>query len=202
MALNANALTTLVFAKTYLKIPALETSQDSIVEFCINAASQEIESDTNRKLKAQAITEYQHGRNGNIIVLREWPINSITSLSIDQSALFTDPATLIDADDYRISDDLNSIVMINRTLPNGFNNIKIIYNAGYASVPSDIENACLWLTTYYYMMRQNQDIGRTSKGKGDESVTILQQAPGVVKDAINRYKRMEIPNLNAPVRNV
>jgi len=202
MALNANALTTLAFAKTYLKIPVGETSQDSIVEFCINAASQEIESDTNRKLKAQSITEFQHGRNGNIIVLREWPINSITSLAIDQSALFTDPATLIDADDYRISDDLNSVVMINRTFPNGFNNIKIIYNAGYASVPSDLENACLWLTTYYYMMRQNQDIGRTSKGKGDESVTILQQAPGVVKDAINRYKRMEIPNLNAPVRNV
>lgn len=200
MALNANALTTLAFAKTYLKIPALETSQDSIVEFWINTSSQEIESSTNRKLKSQSITEYQHGRNGNIILLKEWPITSVTSLYIDSSADFGSD-TLIDSDGYRISDDLNSIVLLNQMFPNGFNNIKIVYTAGYSSVPSDLENACLWLVSYYHKMRETGDIGRTSKGKGDESTTILQNAPQNVKDAINRYKRMEIPNLNAPVRN-
>lgn len=201
MALNANALTSLAFAKSYLKIPVAETSQDTIVEFWINAASDEIESSTNRKLKAQALTEYQHGRRNNICVLKEWPINAITSLAIDETAQFTDPATVLTSTEYVIGDDLNSVVLINRTFPNGFNNIKVVYNAGYSTVPKDLENACLWLISYYHKMRDSGDIGRTSKGKGDESITILQEAPKMVTDAILRHKRMEIPNLNAPVRN-
>jgi hypothetical protein len=202
MALNANSLTTLAFAKTYLKIPALETSQDALVEFWINVASQRIETETDRKLKAQAITEYRDGSGKNILVLKEFPINSITSLNIDTGGLFTDPSTLIPATDYRIADEGNSIVLLNQLFPKAYYAIKIVYNAGFTPVPSDLENACLWIVSYYHKMRDAGDIGRTAKGKGDESVTILQDMPKDIKDVIAAYKRFEVALTQSPIYNV
>ena len=201
MPLNANALTTLAFAKTYLKIPSTETSQDALVEFFINAASQDVESETNRKLKAQSHTEYQHGRKSNTLLLREFPINSVTELRIDSTSNFTDAQTLMDTDDYRIADDKNALVLLNGVFPNGYQNIRAIYNAGYTTVPSDLEHACLWLVFYYHKMRIAEDIGRSSKSKGDESMSMLQEAPANVRNTIQRYKRTEFEGPHALIFN-
>lgn len=202
MALNANALTTLNMAKTYLKIPLAETSQDSLVEFFINASSEMIEQETDRKLKAQSIVDTLHGRSSNIVLLSQWPVNSITELRIDNSSDFVDSQTLVDADEYRIGDDKNSLVLLERVFPKGYNNIRVTFNAGYSTVPSDLEHACLWMVFYYHKMRISEDIGRQSKSKGDESVAMAQEAPQDVKNAINRYKRVEFAAAHAPVWNV
>jgi hypothetical protein len=201
MALNSNALTTLNTAKTYLKIPLAETSKDVLVELWINAASQAIESECDRKLKAQAITEHHHGRKGNFALLREFPINSVTEVRIDQRAEFVDASTLVAANEYQIADNANCIVFINRTVPLGYNNLKITYNAGYSTVPSDLELACLSLVFWYDRLRTADDIGKTTKSKGDESFSMSQEMPKDVRDTINRYKRVEIPGISAPVKN-
>jgi len=201
MALNANALVTLALAKSYLKIPALETSQDSIVEFFINAASDYIESEIDRKIKSQTITEYQHGRASNILVLKQYPVTAISSFATDSAGKFTGSETIVDPAEYTIGDDGNSLISLGSFFPKGYNNLKIVYTAGYATVPSDIQNACLWLVVYYHKMRENGDIGRTSKGKGDESVNILQEAPMEVKNMFSRYRRLDVPLSNAMTRN-
>lgn len=189
-------------AKTYLKIPLAETSQDSLVEFFINASSEMIERETDRKLKAQSIVDTVHGRSSNIVLLSQWPVNSITELRIDNSSIFVDANTLIDASEYRIGDDKNSLVLLSRTFTKGYNNVRITFNGGYSSIPSDLEHACLWMVFYYHKMRIAEDIGRQSKSKGDESVSMLQEAPADVKNTINRYKRTEFAAAHAPVWNV
>jgi len=201
MALNSNALTTLATAKTYLKIPTGELSQDALVELYINAASQELEQECDRKLKTQAITETRHGRKQNILLLKEWPVTAIAELRIDGQANFTDPSTLIPATDYRLGEDAQSIVLLNRVFPNGYGNIKAVYTAGYVTVPSDLEHACLWLVSWFQQMRDSKDIGRESKSKGDESVTMLQTSPQYVKDAIARYKRTEFASVESSIWN-
>lgn len=199
MALNANALTTLVMAKSYLKIPTGETSMDAMIELFINASSQMLESETDRKLKAQSIIEIHHGRQSNIVMLNEWPVNSITSVSIGSGQ--SDPPTPIPSTDYAIGDEGNSLILLSGRFPRGYNNVNVTYNGGFTTVPADLEHACLWMVFYYRMMRESGDIGRTSKGKGDESVSILQEAPLDVKNAIARYRRMEIPNIGLPMSN-
>lgn len=200
MALNANALTTLALAKTFLKIPALDVTQDAMVELCINASSQYIEGATDRKLKSQSYTELRHGRQNNILLLRQYPITAISELMIDSAGEFVDLSLVIDSDDYAISDDQNSI-LYRGLFPNGYNNVRIKYTAGFATVPSDLEMACLWLVHFYYRIREGQDIGRSSKAKMDESTTILQSAPQDVLDTIQRYKRFEMPSIDAPILN-
>jgi hypothetical protein len=201
MALNANALTTLAQAKMFCKIPTLETSLDTLLEFYINASSDYIERECDRKLKAQSHTELRHGRKQNILLLKEWPINSVTSLKIDSTGVFTSPDTVLDTSEYKVGDDGMSIVLLDRVLPNGYNNVQAIYNAGYSTIPSDLEMATLWLVFWYNQVRNNQDIGRPRKSKGDESFEISQSAPKEVLDTISRYKRTEMPVSDALIRN-
>lgn len=189
-------------AKTYLKIPLAETSQDSLVEFFINASSEMIERETDRKLKAQSIVDTIHGRSSNIVLLSQWPVNSITELRIDNSSIFVDANTLIDASEYRIGDDNNSLVLLNRVFTKGYNNVRVTFNGGYSTLPSDLEHACLWMVFYYHKMRIAEDIGRSSKSKGDESFSMLQEAPADVKNVIQRYKRNEFAAAHAPVLNI
>ena len=188
-------------AKTFLKIPTGDITQDSMVELCINSSSQYLEGATDRKLKSQSHTELRHGRAGNIILLRQYPATAISELAIDQTCKFTDPNTIISSDDYIICDDGNSILYINCLFPSGYNNVRIKYTAGYTAIPTDLEMACLWLVHFYYRIRETQDIGRTTKSKMDESITILQDAPKDVKDTIERYRRCEMPSIDSPIMN-
>lgn len=204
MALNDNALTTLALAKNYLRIPTLETSQDSIIELLINSSSQAIERECNRVLKKRPapLVEYHHGRRSNIILLREFPIISITELRFDASSEFTDASTLVDPASYSLADDDMSIVRKKGYFPDGVKNIKVTYEAGYATVPSDLEHACLWTVTWYYKIRVSEDIGRTTKSKDGESLSYSQDMPKDVKDCILRYKRTEMPISGSPIKNL
>lgn len=201
MALNSNALTTLNQAKTFCKIPLAETSLDSMIELYINAASDYLERECDRKFKSQTFTEIRHGRKQNIVLLKDYPCTAISSLKVDSSGLFTSPDTVIPPSDYGVGDDGNSLVLLNRVLPNGYNNVQIVYTAGYATIPSDLEMATLWLVFWYNQVRNNQDIGRPRKSKGDESFEISQSAPKEVLDTIARYKRTEVPVSDSLIRN-
>jgi len=193
MAVNANALTTLAKAKIYLKIPVLEIAQDDVVELFINSSSEYIERECDRVFKAQAFTEIRHGRKQNILLLKQWPVNSITELRVDNDSNFILADTLVDAADYRVGDDSNSVILLNQVFHNGYNNIKVVYNAGFTTIPSDLEHACLWLVSWYHFARNAQDIGRPRRSKGDENFETLQDAPKDVRDCILRYKRTEMP---------
>jgi len=200
MTLNANAMTTLAFAKTFLKIPSAETSMDTLVEFWINAASEYLESECDRKFAAQSFVEYISGNKSNFILTAEWPINSVTEIKVDSSGAFTDPNTIWDSSEYGIGEELQVIVARQRMFPTGYRNIKLTYNAGYSTIPIDLTDACLWLVQWYRMMRDSGDIGRPNKGKDGESSTILQTAPKHVRDAIDRHKRSEFANSPRMVR--
>lgn len=194
--LNQNALTTLEMAKSQLKIPTLETTMDDIITFWINVASDRFESETSRKIKKQEHAEIHHGRGNNILMLREWPIAATPAarLFIDGGSEFNADSE-IDASDFRIADNDNSIVLIGSLFPKGYNNVKAIYTAGYEVVPSDIENAVLWMVSYYRSMRDAGDIGRQSKSKGGESTSFLQSLPQEIMDVISKYKRIEAPSI-------
>jgi uncharacterized phiE125 gp8 family phage protein len=202
MALNANALTDLATAKNYCKVPTTVTEEDSILELFINAASEDLERECDRMLKKQSnIIEYQHGRKQNIILLNEWPVLTINELWIDNDSNFTDPNDMVDSSDYRIADDLNSLLYKDYIFPSGYNNIKIDYDAGYDPIPSDLSHACLWTVFWYYRIREAADIGRVAKSKEGESVSWVQTAPLHVKDVIARYKRTEFKAGNAIIQN-
>lgn len=201
MSLNANSLTTVETLKSHLGIPSGEASVDSRLELLINAASQAIERYLDRSLKSQAYTELHHGRRQDSVLLRQWPVTAVTQVRFDNSHAFTDAATIVPSDEYGIGDDQNSIIFYDRIVPRGNNNVQVTYTAGYATVPSDIEYAALLYCEWLYYFRNRQDIGRSSKSKGDESMAISQGIPEIVLQMIQPYKRNEFALIEGPVGN-
>jgi hypothetical protein len=203
MALNDNAMTTLATAKAYLKIPTLEVGQDAMLELFINAASDDIERYCQREFKSKSYTDYHHGRNQNILLPVQYPITAISELRVDNESDFTSADSLIPVDDYRIGDQNNTVVMVNgRVFPKGFHNIRLIYTAGFASIPSSLENACLWIVNYYNRMREGQNIGRANKAKEGESATYLQQWPPHVTAVLDQFRRTEFPGAEVGIWNI
>ena len=199
MALNANALTSLATAKTVLSIPTLDITQDSRVERLINASSGFIEKQTDRLLKTQTITEFHDGRRFDRLILRQWPISSITSLRLDNSSVFTDPSTLVDTTEYVLEND-QELVLLSSIFPIGNKNIKIVYVAGYITVSSDLEDACLKLIQWWEKMETNRDIGTSTKSKQDENITLVQGVPEIINIMLEPYKRRQFVT-TVPINN-
>lgn len=206
MALIPSALTTVEMAKAHLNIPSADTTQTARVELLINAATGRLETMTDRLLKSRQVTEIRSGRKSSLIQLQQWPVTSVYSLKIDDLGQF--PSTsLVNANDYAIADGGDGLRMINDVFPNGQGNIEVIYTAGYdatshAANLAELELACLWLVEWFYRHRERQDMGRTSKSKGDETVGILAQMPEMIREIVMDYQRLEMPLHDRPIANL
>jgi hypothetical protein len=199
VALNANALTSVAVAKDHLGIPASDTSQDGRVERFINVCSDRIANYCNRQLVSAAVVEKVHGGMSNMLMLREWPIQSIESVSVDFNGQFSQDS-VIDPSRYRIIDD--GTVVYDSVFPYGYGNVQVCYTAGYQTIPGDLEMACLLFVEWLYRFRNTGSIGRSAISKGDEHTTILQDIPGIIKSMIDPFRRSEFVVPDRPARNV
>jgi hypothetical protein len=199
MALNANALTTVAVAKEHLGIPALDTTQDARIELFINVASDRVSNYCERQIVAADVTDLRHGGMSNMLMLNEWPINAVTEIAIDNEGVFP-PSSVIDPASYRVIDE--GTLLYNTSFPYGYGNVRVKYNAGYASIPSDIQMACLLFVEWLYRFRSTQNIGRTGMSKGGESVSILQDIPPIIRSLLDPFRRTEFSVPDRPARNV
>lgn len=193
ITLQDNALVTLALAKMYLKIPTSTNDKDEIVTFFINSASDYLETECNRIFRAKDYTEVHNGRKQNLLILKRFPINTFTEVWVDSTGAFTDTSRKVANSNFAITDENYCLTYLNNVFPNGYANIQIKYNAGFAAIPSDIQEAALWICFWKDRMRDNQDIGRPQRSKGDENFQISQSAPKDVRDCIARYKVTEMP---------
>lgn len=133
----SGALTTLANVKVFLGIT--NTNSDTILNELISKISAECELITSRKLIAAAFTEYFDGDRRDTFRLRNFPINSITSIHDDYGRDYG-ADTLVPSDDYTFDAD-DGIVKIDYQTGRGRNNVKIVYNGGYSTTPQDLELA-------------------------------------------------------------
>lgn len=199
VTLSPYALTSLVNAKEHLGIPALTTTYDDLIKRFINEATGRIETYTDRKLKQRTgIVEFQDGIAQNRILLDQWPATKPSELWIDSSGLFTDVTKKLAATEYALDvsargDGVGVALLGGRHFTRGVKNIKAIYDGGYATVPDELEGACLWTVQFLYDMRTERTIGLESKGKNQENTTYRGDLPEYVMSTLLAYKRSEWP---------
>lgn len=139
MALNPNALVSVAEAKAYLKVEHIY--ENSLIESLINSASDQIEYEKGTCIKAADITSETHGGEGDsFVVLRNYPINSITSVLINDESMALTNFTYVSS---------TGILTYAGLFPKG-SVIKISYNAGYSVVPNRYKMWCLQLVSDYY----------------------------------------------------
>jgi hypothetical protein len=158
--------------KTFLGIT--DSSQDTALDLHIEHCSARIESFCKRTFAAATYTDYLIGTGDKFLPLRQRPINSIASIYEDQQAAWGQApdafaaATLLTAGtDYAIVKDQSSgasrcglVYRVNSVWPkpltykagvispqlgDGVGNIKVTYNAGYSTIPYDVQQACCFL---------------------------------------------------------
>ena len=191
--LDQYALTTVDSVRKQLGMPASVVNQDlrNKIEKLINACSAAIESFIERQVLSRSYAEIYDGRGTDRLVPQQWPILSIDELWIDTSRLFTDPANQLPVTDYAVVDEQTAVELLFRQFSSGRYSTKIVYTAGFTRVPYDISYACDLFCEWLFRMNEREDIGRTTRSKGDESVNIEQSMPTVVVDMIRKYKRLE-----------
>jgi hypothetical protein len=178
--LTGDELTTKTLVKAMLGITT--TADDDLLDQIIATESDLIKFECDRDFVATDYTEYYSGEYGQRkLLLNNYPINSITSIHDDIDWVYgTD--TLIDDDEYAIDSEGGIVALDGLTFMGGLNNIKVVYNAGYTTIPSGLELACRYRVVAEYLegkggvnVFENQEIVYRPKYLKEQAEKILEQ---------------------------
>ncbi len=183
MAISADDLVTLEVARTFLGSPL---SDDEKVQRIITASSQAINKHCGRLLKARDLIEIYDGDDTVELFVDEYPINSIASIHQDSTRAFA-AGSLVTATDYLIDKSLRIIFGIKVYWVTGLQTIQVTYNAGYATVPNDLEMVTLILSDVWYKGFADHRFGVSGTSVGDKSITYETDIPKQVKNRLSSY---------------
>ncbi len=116
------------------------TSLTSFLSSCINYVGKTFENYCQRSLRNYSITAYADGDYTDTLLVKNYPINSISGLAykIYSDSTFTD---------YNLTDDVfiyDTYIKLNdRKFPTGNQNVRIYYNAGFETIPDDIKKIAI-----------------------------------------------------------
>jgi uncharacterized phiE125 gp8 family phage protein len=142
--LSGSELTSLASLREYLKIQTTDIVDDTLLQSLITRISAQVEKNCNRSFMAAVRTEYYKGNDQSFIYVRNPPVNSVSSIHIDEAREWGSD-TLVAAADIQISsENPGKIILYGQEFyaPSyEIENVRIIYNGGYAVVPADLQQA-------------------------------------------------------------
>lgn len=156
--------------KDYAKIDT-GTTDDTIITYLIKTARQQCEDFTGISIVQRTVTAYLTNRCGGIF-LPYGPVNSITSITDQDGNVLADT-------DYKI---------FGKSFPQllypKYDNLTVIYEAGYISLPQEIKTAILQQVFYLYENRGESAV--ISRSGIVAELTLSPQA----KATLQRFRRV------------
>ena len=175
--------------KEYLRIT--DTTDDGAIGMFLNMVRDLFDDYTGRKLKAEDCEEIQNGTDRDNIHVNNYPINTVVGslqVFIDLDRNFG-ADSLVDTNDLSI-DSENGIIYYDSWFPMGRQNVKIIYNGGFSSVPYDLQVATMETVAHLWKRREEKRWGVSSINQGGTNVQIGEQSiPQMAIDILNGYRR-------------
>lgn len=180
-------LTTLANLKEQIGMTG--TGNDAFLTNLIARASAFIKTVTHRCIEATSLTEYHDGPGDDRIRLRDWPVISVASVHESADQVW-DSTTLIPSTDYLLDARLGRIIRKSGVIfARHPLSVRVIYTGGYATVPADIEMACLELCVAKWRRRSNE--GVQSKNLPDGSIVMFSAS-----DISADLRRLLAPHMN------
>lgn len=180
-------LTTTAKVKTHLGITS--SADDALIGTLVTAASRIIEKYCDNAFNQATYTEYYDGNGEPDLLLAHGPIISVTSLNVDSGRTYADATLLTEGSDFVSYKDEARVEMLrgsglawaqeDAVFPNAQQAVKIVYVAGYATIPADLELAANEMAAYLYNNRgasmavSSQSIGGFSESYSDEQAAAI-----------------------------
>lgn len=195
-------LTTVAIVKDTIGIPVVDTTQDTKLDRIVSAASRRIMGFCDRRFIEETYTDVYNGRRSDTLLLKQFPVSSITSIHIDAESTFG-ASTLVDATEYKILHSSLAVMISGRRFDVGVANIQVIYTAGYlfANIPEDLQDCANRLVEYMYQMEEERRIGLLSKGKQGENTSYVLDIPEFIQTGLMPYKRPYEWGSNVSIQN-
>ena len=138
------------------------------------------------QILAQDYTEYYDGDDGKYLFVYNTPIVSVASLYDDIEWDYGSD-TLVDSDNYKIVDS-RYIVRKDAVFNKYDQNIKITYNAGFATIPADLNGVCI------------EEVARSFSEKGNIGITSRSDSKGGVTRVEKGWMKQSLDVLNIYVK--
>ena len=180
-------LCTLDQVRDYGELKGLTAQDEDVIEDLITRVTTLFENYVNKKIKSREFTEYYDGHGEYNLVTNQYPIISIDSIKDDVNWEWGSDTT-VGSTDYRIHTD-KTYVVLQTTLQNAIQNVKIVYTAGYATIPTDIVQACIEEVLRKYRHRTDFDVTAMSQENGSVTYTEKGLLTGT-KAILDKYKRV------------
>lgn len=185
MPTAASPIVTVPQAQNYLGV----TGRDSDLAGVINTASQMIVNRIGQVAGSPTVDEWHDGGCDRIMLYNQGPIQSVTSVTESYGTIvYTLTQVSLDAGSanaYGFTIDLDSGLLVRRAsgiatlFAPGVRNVHVTYVAGYATVPADITEACLYLVKHLWDPRRGAGTRNPGTGGTEPQQTPLAFPPRV-----------------------
>lgn|SRR5574339_74072 len=168
MPLDSRVWVTLADLKEHLDIS--DTDKDSFLTNILNAAWEMAKNYIGYDLNDTVYTEDYDGDGTNELLLKKWPIISITSIKDDTDRTFGSD-TVIDSTDYLFDADTGLVTLFQGqgVFTSGRGNIRVVYTAGYTSIPYDAQRGLIMLASWLAARAGTEAmIAQTLGGKSEQ----------------------------------
>lgn len=201
-ALNSWALTSVADVKETLGIDAGNTSKDNLIRRKINQATDMIEAycgkNNSQHFASTAYVEEYDGTGTDQLSLKNRPVITFTSLEQRGTTLNTNDWSTINTNLYFV-DNTAGVIDSRFGYLEFYNMYRATYTAGFATIPSDLAEACVTLATYL-IDNATTGSGVKKKTQGPKDIEYFQPTQGEslitqlgIDDTLQRY--LDIPIL-------
>lgn len=180
----AGDLTSLGNVEQWLGL-ASGNQDEALLTRLISAASGFIQNWCSRQFASQDYTEIRDGTGGLRLAFANFPVTSVTSLTIDGHTIPPGDATVTPGFYFTST----MLILNGHCFNRGFGNIEISYVAGLETIPSEVEQACIELIAFRY--RELDRIGLSSKGLAGETTSfVIKDMPPSVATLLDNYRKV------------
>lgn len=219
-------------AKDWLKIKPENDTQDRTLIRLINTACRMVEQYISGPVITRQFQEDRDGNSSDVIVPTYWPVQSIVEIRIDYNRGFGD-STIIDSDqtilrglpslsqkkgdlsvkiegtDVVLRDDNNTALLGRIFAGSIVQSIRLTYTAGWGAtsedLPEDLVQATMMVLEYFYMLRENRDLGVNSRSNmGGQEYRREKTDTGLPTEVtliLDQYKDYSLGTTEVPQKN-
>lgn len=187
------AVTDLITWDEVNSLLSIEEEYRQTAEFIIASASTQARRIMGRNICLASVEEQRHGTGGRSLLLREYPVKSVTAFYIDSSFLFGEE-TAVSSSDYYLDKSMGLIELYQGAFPleELGRCVRIIYEAGFDVIPADIKQGILETVKWNLDRILYNGVGVKNEKVDGVSTSFEVRIPTNAREIFQSYRRANL----------